>query len=76
MLAGITSASMLRFSNEYSTWLEIIGALPKSGFCSVAARANCQPEKFETPTYRTRPEDTAWSIAERDSSSGTIGSQV
>ena len=59
ILAGITSASIPRLSSEYSTWVETIGAFPKIGFCRVAALANCQPEKFETPTYLTRPEVTA-----------------
>ncbi|GAB3936982.1 hypothetical protein GCM10027614_14370 [Micromonospora vulcania] len=57
--AGSTSRSTPRSSSEYSTWAATTGARPGQAVCQAAARAVCQPEKFDTPTYRTRPLATA-----------------
>ena len=48
--AGSSSDSTERFSSEYSDCVELRATFPKNGFWMVAALANCQDAKLETPT--------------------------
>ncbi len=74
-LAGITSASGSRWSNEYSGCDETIFTYPCSRASSTACSI-CSPVKFEQPTYRTLPASTISVIASSVSASGTSGSHA
>ncbi|CAM5249450.1 hypothetical protein SFUMM280S_07467 [Streptomyces fumanus] len=73
--AASTSRSIPRCTSEYlSCALASRLRTPGAANCQVAALANCQPQKLDTPAYRARPLLTARSRACRVSSSGVCGS--